>query len=251
MAPAKKTGAKKAAPKKKRGTAGGKTRQKPPDAPSTAARWLDPQRELWYRQDEETEAAYAAFRAYKDLGDDRSLRLVAKEVGKAVSLVERWSVIWSWRIRAAEWDRELERKAAEVRFEEARQVAARQAQQAASMLDALTAPARALIAKLADEPQLFAKLLDQSGPDGLLQVMGMIVQASRYLPAVAEMERLVTGASDAKGAMLSGLIDPEDGAPPESGARELLGDPEATRLAVELFNRMHGVKQLSSGKGDG
>jgi hypothetical protein len=58
----------------------------------------------WERRPGESRQAYRSFEAYLGLGQDRSLRAVAKRVGCHVSLIKRWSSKHDWRVRAAAWD---------------------------------------------------------------------------------------------------------------------------------------------------
>jgi hypothetical protein len=54
----------------------------------------------------ESARAFEAFSHYRDLGASRSTAKVAQELGKAESLMDRWSADWSWVKRAAAWDEE-------------------------------------------------------------------------------------------------------------------------------------------------
>jgi hypothetical protein len=57
----------------------------------------------------ESARAFEAFRHYRDLGASRSTAKVAQELGKAKTLIDRWSADWSWVRRAAAWDEEQDR----------------------------------------------------------------------------------------------------------------------------------------------
>ena len=52
----------------------------------------------------EGQAAYASWCVYRDLGAERSIRLVAQAVSKSTNMIKRWSVRHNWVQRAAEWD---------------------------------------------------------------------------------------------------------------------------------------------------
>jgi hypothetical protein len=52
----------------------------------------------------ESTVAHAAFTVYRDLGPGRSLRKVARMLGKSRQLLDRWSVQWDWVQRASAWD---------------------------------------------------------------------------------------------------------------------------------------------------
>ena len=68
------------------------------------------------RQPNESNRAYAAFRAYLELGPDRSLAAVGAKLGKCKRQMEKWSKRWSWGERVighTDHIAELERKAIE------------------------------------------------------------------------------------------------------------------------------------------
>lgn len=66
----------------------------------------------WERAEGETARAHQAFTVYRDAGPDRSLAKVAATLGKALALIERWSVRWAWVYRVAAWDDDQERRRA-------------------------------------------------------------------------------------------------------------------------------------------
>jgi hypothetical protein len=76
-------------------------------------------RDPWERQPKESARAYEAFVAYRDMGPGRAVRAVARELGKSVTLIGRWSSAHHWVERAEAWDAEQDR----VRLEEAQRQA--------------------------------------------------------------------------------------------------------------------------------
>ena len=48
-------------------------------------------RKLWERMDGESAKAFAAFCAYLELGEERSIRAVSQEYTKSIPLLKRWS----------------------------------------------------------------------------------------------------------------------------------------------------------------
>lgn len=58
----------------------------------------------WDYHPDESALAYAAFRAYRDIGPERSTALVADMAGKSKSLIQRWCTTHRWVERAAAWD---------------------------------------------------------------------------------------------------------------------------------------------------
>jgi hypothetical protein len=69
--------------------------------------------ESWERLAGESGAAYAAFRAYRDYGPERSIRRAVeaneKDKGKRYGMWRNWSAQFWWRERAADYDRYLDR----------------------------------------------------------------------------------------------------------------------------------------------
>lgn len=63
----------------------------------------------WERQPGETQRAFEAFVAYRDMGADRSLRKVVRKVNKSLTTVGEWSAKHKWVDRVAEWDAEQDR----------------------------------------------------------------------------------------------------------------------------------------------
>ncbi len=56
----------------------------------------------------ETSKAFAAFCAYRDMGPERSLVAVGRELGKSGTLLERWSDRHQWTTRAAAYDAHMD-----------------------------------------------------------------------------------------------------------------------------------------------
>ncbi len=59
------------------------------------------------QQNGESIQAFAAFRAYLEMGDDRSTRAVAQKLGKSSALMMRWSARWKWPDRIREYNKSL------------------------------------------------------------------------------------------------------------------------------------------------
>lgn len=76
--------------------------------------------EAWERQKGEPAPAFAAFRAFRDLGDKRSIDAVAEANVVAVrkATLQRWSSIWNWAERAGAYDRMLDRRRVEAAAKE-------------------------------------------------------------------------------------------------------------------------------------
>lgn len=69
----------------------------------------EPFTEPWEQLPEESDPAWQAFRAYRDAKHgERSLVAVAQELGKAKSLISRWSSRHSWQLRVQAYERHLD-----------------------------------------------------------------------------------------------------------------------------------------------
>jgi len=66
--------------------------------------------EPWERQPGESLQAYEAFKLYRDNGANRSARAVGQQLAKSWSLISRWSSRNHWVRRAAQYDRDQERR---------------------------------------------------------------------------------------------------------------------------------------------
>lgn len=70
-------------------------------------KWTD---KPWERQKGESAQAFEAFSTYLGMGAERSTRAVARQCGKSVSLIQRWSREKEWQERVRAYDNELERQ---------------------------------------------------------------------------------------------------------------------------------------------
>ena len=80
----------------------------------------------WERQPKETDKAFGAFAAYRDLGLERSVAKALDILGKKpnyTSTMEQWSVRWGWRLRSSAWDSYVDRRERDVVLEAAEQKA--------------------------------------------------------------------------------------------------------------------------------
>ena len=63
----------------------------------------------WERQEYDTKKSFEAFCVYRDMGEERSIRKVAAQLGKSETLIARWSGNFNWVERCAAWDAEVDR----------------------------------------------------------------------------------------------------------------------------------------------
>lgn len=66
--------------------------------------------EIWDRMTGEHNDAWAGFQAYRNMGLERSLPKAAAELGKPRTTLATWSSRFSWLMRAAAWDAEMDRR---------------------------------------------------------------------------------------------------------------------------------------------
>ena len=64
---------------------------------------------LWERQEGESEAAWLAFLAFRDMEGKRTVAAVVKKCGKSRSLIDRWRKRWEWDKRILAYDNELQK----------------------------------------------------------------------------------------------------------------------------------------------
>jgi hypothetical protein len=65
---------------------------------------------LWERQSGESTQAFEAFVTYRDLGDDRSHAMVAQQLGKSKTMIDRWGKRWGWQARIVAYDNYVDEK---------------------------------------------------------------------------------------------------------------------------------------------
>jgi hypothetical protein len=82
----------------------------------------------WDIRDDETARAYAAFAVYRDMGPDRSLERLGRDLGKTKAAMEQWSVKHGWQDRVRSFDAEAARRAAVKSLNDHTEVRTRQAQ---------------------------------------------------------------------------------------------------------------------------
>lgn len=168
----------------------------------------------WERQDGEGIKPFQAFAIYRDMGTDRSLRDVAKQLGKSLTMIARWSGHWHWVERCKEYDAEIDKKALKARAKSIEEMNKRHA----------------------DTAMLFQqKLLQRLGtvkPEDL-NPADMI----KWLTEAAKLERLARGEPTEH--------TKQQTAEPEGGKKEsvfdiaeaIITDPVAADLACKLFER--------------
>ncbi|MGE3404356.1 MAG: hypothetical protein AB7K63_17325 [Vicinamibacterales bacterium] len=148
---------------------------------------LDGELEPWERQPGESEKAYAAFLAYRNLeSGKRSIVKAAKAVGKSYHLLCRWSAQWSWLQRVGDYDRDLERQAHALVAKEIVDYRKRAAQQARNKAQILALPDTAIAQLLNKDREALASL-------SVGELLSLAIKAGQALPNILKAEALALG----------------------------------------------------------
>ena len=101
----------------------------------------------WERQPEETDSAWGAFAAYRDLGpNERSLAKTGLKIGKPRRNLEAWCSAWDWVARCAAYDSWLDRQGKLIELAEVRDMRKRHVQMAMSLQGAAALALNKIIA---------------------------------------------------------------------------------------------------------
>jgi hypothetical protein len=172
----------------------------------------------WERQPEESDRAFAAFALYRDLGPRRSLdevcrRLYGTQAGRkrdATGRVQEWSRAHGWVARCQAWDEELDRQGRLAQIEAVMEMAKRHAEE--------------------------ARAFQEKALEGLRQIPVDQLSATdivKFFVEAVKVERLALGEPDSVQEQRKGEGDEGD-----LTTSLILADPEAARLACELFERV-------------
>lgn len=82
----------------------------------------------WEQQPGEGAKAFEAFAIYRDMGAERSVRKVARQLNKSLTLIGKWSSAYGWPERARAYDRDLDRRARDQAVREVRSMTNRHIQ---------------------------------------------------------------------------------------------------------------------------
>jgi hypothetical protein len=193
--------------------------------------------EPWERQPDEPDSSWRFFVIYRDLGPGRTLREVAEKAERSRTVIEGTSREWSWQKRARAWDAELDKRRRESAGDEIEKMSRRHARYARENLLILSEPARIFLHRLRNDPSLRQEMHNMPAA----RLMLLVQRSAAAMQTVMQAERLAMGASTSNVAV---HVDDAD-------TEAILGDPEATRLASELFARLAGSGSLGSGDADG
>ena len=109
----------------------------------------------WERQKGESAQAFEAFFLYLEMGADRSIRAVAQECTKSVSLIRRWSSTYHWVERCRAWDNHIQYEAKKAAITEVRNMTKRHVTMAQQIQNA----AMRALKELGSNPKNFAAIV--------------------------------------------------------------------------------------------
>ena len=189
-----------------------------PDGPSIV--------EMWEKQDDEVDEAFAAFKIHLDQGSDRTTPKTAKLAGQKISLIQKWAWQWSWKKRITAWERYEWQQLRKIRLEEVLAMRKRHADIAKSMLDKVAARLATKIQDVSEND--FAKL---TAP-----------QLAQWVDVAAKLERLSLG----EPTELSGHVETEQEAQPSTA---IFRDPEVRRGLDQAAARIACLARDAGGDG--
>lgn len=108
-------------------------------------------KKIWERLDDETTKQYEAFCAYRDMGQDRSIRAVAEKFSKSEQLLRRWSSKNHWVDRATAWDDEQDRIEREIAQKEQAKAIREMRKKHANLASAMLLKATKALTKIPDD----------------------------------------------------------------------------------------------------
>ncbi len=185
--------------------------------------------------------AFEAFAIYRDMGTDRAIDAVARELGKSHTLMGRWSKRWQWVDRIEAWGHHEDRARQAAYLKGVRDMSGRQARQAATAASALLSPASAIIKRIqkanSDGEDPFENLSLEKLIDLVRSVAPMIIQ-------MLEAERIARGLPPTGGAGgVNVMIDQSQHNTTNEALflQQVLTDPEFSRDATALLGRLEDV----------
>lgn len=187
------------------------------EAVSRAVESLDA-RKLWDRRPDETERAWHAFLAYRDMEPPRSIRKVSEALGyEAHTTCGQWSRDYAWTMRCAAYDAMLDAERQHEVARIARERAAHHANVIDSAIYALGAPALMVAERIANGE---LKLEDDVPP---AVALALVERTAKLIPALVQASRLVHGESTENLAVQA----------QERRSRMTAADADAALLALE------------------
>lgn len=160
-----------------------------------------PGKPSFHRRPNEGEKAYAAFKAYCEMGTQRSIRKVARSLTKSVTLIKRWAAQHEWSGRIKDWDADQEARRRKAEDEALKAEAAVWAQRQRQIREQDWRDAQALRAKVAamlDFPLAKRVVKEGSNEIHIHPAKFTLNNAARMLEVASKLERLAAGLNTEK-----------------------------------------------------
>jgi hypothetical protein len=183
---------------------------------------------LFERMEGEGQERWEAFCVYRDMGAERSLREVARELQKSLTLIGRWSTEDGWQARVFAYDSWLEAQRREAMRDEAIERGKQHAKALDDVITVLAEPAR-IVAERVRKGDL--NVSEDADPLYLLKV---VEQTGRVLPSLIQASRLVNGMSTANLDVHGALRGDVNGKSDDEIERLFFGIDDGTNIAGEI-----------------
>lgn len=184
--------------------------------------------EPWERLGGESDDAFAAFNAYRELGPRRTIAKLVEPLGyKTDGSLNLWSQRHSWVARAAAWDEHVEAAKRDAHIKEVERIAKQQANIISGTLTAMALPMQALLQKVKENPNELRDTHTQS------ELLDRIDQYGNTIERFIKLQRLIIGEpTDITAQNASVAVGPRDDV-----AKAIMDDPESAALASQLLQR--------------
>lgn len=160
-----------------------------------------PGKAVWLKRANEHPRAYAAFKVYRDMGPERSIKKVVRSHGKAKATLETWSRRHGWQERVAAWDADQEEKRRKAEDEALKQEAAVWAIRQREVRQRDWDDAQTLRSKVRDMLNfpLTTRVVRQDGQEIHIHPAKFTLNnCARMLDIASKLERLATGLNTEK-----------------------------------------------------
>lgn len=178
----------------------------------------------WERQTGETTKAFEAFVCYRDLGPERSIRTVARKLGRARSQVEKWARATAWVQRVEAYEVHLDRLKVQAQETDAVEVGKAVARTARNIRKGIDAIVAEVLRRVEQDPEFLREM-------PRVELVAVFKLLPRSALTAAMLERLGLGLS--KWPEPKPLEDVPDG-DEENLTRGVLEDPKAREAAALL-----------------
>lgn len=145
--------------------------------------------EVWERQKSETPEAFAAWVVYRDMTGKRTVRGVAEQLKKALSLIYGWSSEWNWQERLLSYQRHVDEQVRQAQLEEIKKYRARTSRNMMAKQQTLMLADMLINKKLAEGMPIEKLLAGMSNRDLVL----LSIKSAQALPHIAKAEALALG----------------------------------------------------------